>query len=90
MLATYPPDDFREDNLACRLSRRRTFIVNERESPVFLDNAQNYITSEVSRRILEPRLAGVFPISDGETERHDRRKMALSFDPAALSVMRRS
>jgi len=39
MLATYSPDDFSEDNLACRLSRRRTFIVNERESSVLLDNA---------------------------------------------------
>jgi len=52
VLATYPPDDFSEDNLACRLSRRRTFILCERESPVLLDNAQNYITSEVGRRIL--------------------------------------
>jgi len=40
MLATYPPDDFSEDNLVCRLSRRRTFIVYERESPVLLECAK--------------------------------------------------
>ena len=51
-LATYPPEDFSEDILARRLLWRRTFIVNEPSGirDVLLDNAQNYIKSEVARR----------------------------------------
>src|SRR5208282_5382309 len=86
-LATYPPEDFSEDILARRLLWRRTFIVNEPSGirDVLLDNAQNYIKSEVARRLLEPGLGRGLLTSEGETWRRHRRIMAPAFDPRSVA-----
>jgi len=49
-----------------------------------LDNAENYIKSEVTRRILEPGLGRGLLTSEGETWRRHRRIMAPAFDPRAI------
>jgi len=85
-LATYLPDDFGEDIIARRVLWRRTFIINEPGAirHVLLDNAENYIKSEVTRRILEPGLGRGLLTSEGETWRRHRRIMAPAFDPRAI------
>jgi cytochrome P450 len=50
-----------------------------------LDNADNYIKSEVSRRLLEPGLGRGLLTSEGETWRHHRRIMAPAFDPRSVA-----
>jgi cytochrome P450 len=86
-LATYPPEDFGEDIIARRLLWRRTFIINEPGAVrhVLLDNAENYIKSEISRRLLEPGLGRGLLTSEGETWRRHRRIMAPAFDPRSVA-----
>src|SRR3984893_26786 len=81
-LATYSPDAFEEDIIAHRLLWRRRFIINEPNAirHVLLDNAANYIKSELSRRLLEPGLGRGLLTSEGETWRRHRRIMAPAFD----------
>jgi cytochrome P450 len=81
-LATYQPEDFGENIIARRLLWRRTFIINEPGAirHVLLDNAGNYIKSELSRRLLEPGLGRGLLTSEGETWRRHRRIMAPAFD----------
>jgi hypothetical protein len=57
-LATYSTEALEEDIIAHRLLWRRRFIINEPAAVrhVLLDNAANYIKSELSRRLLEPGL----------------------------------
>ena len=52
---------------------------------VLLDNAANYIKSEVGRRLLEPGLGRGLLTSEGETWRRHRRIMAPSFDPRSIA-----
>src|SRR5580698_8701048 len=87
-LATYSPEAFEEDIIARRLLWRRRFIVNEPNAirHVLLDNAANYIKSELSRRLLEPALGRGLLTSEGETWRRHRRIMAPAFDPRSMSV----
>src|SRR3984885_14574910 len=86
-LATYSPDAFEEDIIAHRILWRRTFIINEPGAirHVLLDNAANYIKSEVSRRLLEPGLGRGLLTSEGETWRRHRRIMAPAFDPRSVA-----
>jgi cytochrome P450 len=85
-IATYAAEDFDADILPRRLLWRRTFIINEPGAirHVLLDNAQNYMKSEVGRRILEPGLGRGLLTSEGETWRRHRRIMAPSFDPRSI------
>jgi len=85
-LATHGPDDFGQDIIAQRLLWRRTFIINEPGAirHVLLDNAENYIKSEVGRRLLEPGLGRGLLTSEGETWRRHRRIMAPAFDPRSV------
>jgi len=86
-LAAHEPDDFSQDIIAQRLLWRRTFIINEPGAirHVLLDNADNYIKSEVSRRVLEPGLGRGLLTSEGETWRRHRRIMAPAFDPRSVA-----
>jgi cytochrome P450 len=86
-LATYGPDDFKQDIIAQRVLWRRTFVVNEPNAirRVLLDNAANYTKSEVSRRLLEPGLGRGLLTSEGETWRRHRRIMAPAFDPRSVA-----
>ncbi|MGO9848805.1 MAG: cytochrome P450 [Methylocella sp.] len=86
LLAIYPPEACTEDIIARRLLWHRTFIINEPGAirRVFLDNAQNYTVSELSRRVLEPGLGRGLLTSEGETWRHHRRIMAPAFDPRSV------
>jgi cytochrome P450 len=86
LLAIYPPEACTEDIIARRLLWHRTFVINEPGAirRVFLDNAQNYTVSELSRRVLEPGLGRGLLTSDGETWRHHRRIMAPAFDPRSV------
>src|SRR6202521_2437714 len=81
-LATYRSEDFSEDIMARRLLWRRTFIINEPGAirHVLLDNAGNYMKSELSRRLLEPGIGRGLLTSEGETWRRQRRIMAPAFD----------
>src|SRR5580698_11034678 len=85
-LATYPPEAFEEDIIAHRLLWRRRFIINEPNAVrhVLLDNAANYIKSELSRRLLEPGLGRGLLTSEGETWRRHRRIMAPAFDHRSI------
>jgi cytochrome P450 len=86
-LAAHDPEDINEDILAHRVLWRRTFIINEPGAirHVLLDNAANYIKSEVSRRLLEPGLGRGLLTSEGETWRRHRRIMAPAFDPRSVA-----
>jgi cytochrome P450 len=86
-LAAHAPEDANEDIIAQRLLWRRTFIINEPGAirHVLLDNAANYIKSEVSRRLLEPGLGRGLLTSEGETWRRHRRIMAPAFDPRSVA-----
>src|ERR1700722_1343177 len=86
-LATYSPDAFEEDIIVHRLLWRHRFIINEPNAVrhVLLDNAANYIKSELSRRLLEPGLGRGLLTSEGETWRRHRRIMAPAFDPRAIA-----
>jgi cytochrome P450 len=81
-LTIYAPEDFSEDIIAQRLLWRRRFIINEPGAVrhVLLDNAGNYVKSELSRRLLEPGLGRGLLTSEGETWRSHRRIMAPAFD----------
>ena len=85
-LATYPSEAFTEDIIAQRLLWRRRFIVNEPNAirHVLLDNAANYIKSELTRRLLEPGLGRGLLTSEGETWRRHRRIMAPAFDARSI------
>jgi cytochrome P450 len=85
-LATYSPEAFEEDIIAHRLLWRRRFIINEPNAirHVLLDNAANYIKSELSRRLLEPGLGRGLLTSEGETWRRHRRIMAPAFDHRSI------
>ncbi len=87
VLATHAPEDLNEDIIAQRFLWRRTFIINEPGAIryVLLDNAANYIKSEVSRRLLEPGLGRGLLTSEGETWRRHRRIMAPAFDPRSVA-----
>jgi cytochrome P450 len=81
-LAAYPLENFGEDILTQRILWRRMFVVNEPAAVrrVLLDNAANYIKSEVTRRVLEPGLGRGLLTSEGDTWRSHRRTMAPAFD----------
>jgi cytochrome P450 len=85
-LATYSPEAFEEDIIAHRLLWRRRFIINEPNAirHVLLDNAANYIKSDLSRRLLEPALGRGLLTSEGETWRRHRRIMAPAFDNRSI------
>jgi cytochrome P450 len=86
-LASFPPEDFDADILVRRLLWRRTFIINEPGAirHVLLDNASNYVKTELTRRLLEPGLGRGLLTSEGETWRRHRRIMAPSFDPRSVA-----
>jgi len=86
-LATYYPEDFTADILARRLLWRRTFIINEPGAirHVLLDKADNYIKTELTRRLLEPGIGRGLLTSEGETWRRHRRIMAPAFDPRSVA-----
>jgi cytochrome P450 len=85
-LAIYAPEDFSEDIIVGRLLWRRRFIINEPSAIryVLLDNAKNYVKSELSRRLLEPGLGRGLLTSEGETWRRHRYVMAPAFDPRSI------
>jgi cytochrome P450 len=85
-LATYRPEDFSEDIIARRLLWRHTFIINEPGAirHVLLDNAGNYVKSELSRRLLEPAIGRGLLTSEGEVWRRHRRIMAPAFDHRSI------
>ena len=66
---------------------RRWFIINEPNAirHVLVDNAGNYIKSELSRRLLEPGLGRGLLTSEAETWRRHRRIMAPAFDPRSVA-----
>jgi cytochrome P450 len=86
-LATHKAENFSADIVTNRILWRRTFIINEPSAirHVLLDNAANYIKSEVSRRLLEPGLGRGLLTSEGETWRRHRRIMAPAFDPRSIA-----
>ena len=86
-LASFPPEDFDADILVRRLLWRRTFIINEPGAirHVLLDNASNYIKTELTRRLLEPGIGRGLLTSEGETWRRHRRIMAPAFDPRSVA-----
>jgi cytochrome P450 len=86
-LASFPPEDFDADILVRRLLWRRTIIVNEPGAirHVLLDNASNYVKTELTRRLLEPGLGRGLLTTEGETWRRHRRIMAPSFDPRSVA-----
>lgn len=86
-LATHALEAFEQDIIANRLLWRQTFIVNEPNAirHILLDNADNYIKSEVGRRLLEPGLGRGLLTSEGETWRRHRRIMAPAFDPRSVA-----
>src|ERR1700683_2297915 len=81
------PENFSADIITQRILWRRMFILNEPRAIryVLLDNAANYIKSEVGRRLLEPGLGRGLLTSEGETWRRHRRSMAPSFDPRSVT-----
>jgi cytochrome P450 len=85
-LTIYGPEDFDKDIIEQRLLWRRRFTINEPGAVrhVLLDNAGNYIKSELSRRLLEPGLGRGLLTSEGETWRRHRRIMAPAFDPRSI------
>jgi len=85
-LAAHTAENFSADIITQRILWRRLFIINEPGAIryVLLDNAANYIKSEVGRRLLEPGLGRGLLTSEGETWRRHRRIMAPSFDPRSV------
>jgi cytochrome P450 len=85
-LAAHTAENFSADIITQRILWRRMFIINEPGAIryVLLDNAANYIKSEVGRRLLEPGLGRGLLTSEGETWRRHRRIMAPSFDPRSV------
>jgi cytochrome P450 len=85
-LAAHTAENFSADIISQRILWRRMFILNEPGAIryVLLDNAANYIKSEVGRRLLEPGLGRGLLTSEGETWRSHRRIMAPSFDPRSI------
>jgi cytochrome P450 len=85
-LAAHTAENFSADIITQRILWRRMFILNEPGAIryVLLDNAANYIKSEVGRRLLEPGLGRGLLTSEGETWRRHRRIMAPSFDPRSI------
>ena len=86
-LTAHGPENFSADIITQRILWRRMFILNEPGAIryVLLDNAANYIKSEVGRRLLEPGLGRGLLTSEGETWRRHRRIMAPSFDPRSVT-----
>jgi len=85
-IATFSADAYDKDILARRLFWRHTFIVNDPQAikHVLLDNADNYVKSEITRRLLEPGLGRGLLTSEGDTWRRHRRIMAPSFDHRSI------
>lgn len=87
VLATHKPKNFSADILKSRILWHPTFVINEPNAikHVLLDNAANYVKSEVSRRILEPALGRGLLTNEGETWRKHRHIMAPAFDSRSIS-----
>ena len=86
-LTAHGPENFSADIIVQRILWRRIFVINEPNAirHIVLDNAANYIKSEVGRRLLEPALGRGLLTSEGETWRRHRRIMAPSFDPRSVA-----
>jgi cytochrome P450 len=86
-LTAHGPENFSADIITQRILWRRMFILNEPGAIryVLLDNAANYIKSEVGRRLLEPGLGRGLLTSEGDTWKRHRRIMAPSFDPRSVT-----
>jgi cytochrome P450 len=85
-LLAHPPENFSADIITQRILWRRMFVINEPGAIryVLLDNAANYIKTEIARRLLEPGLGRGLLTSEGETWRRHRRIMAPAFDPRSI------
>jgi cytochrome P450 len=86
-LTAHGPENFSADIITQRILWRRMFILNEPGAIryVLLDNAANYIKSEVGRRLLEPGLGRGLLTSEGDTWKRHRRIMAPAFDPRSVT-----
>jgi cytochrome P450 len=81
-IAAWRADAYQQDITVSRLLWRTSVIVNEPAGikHVLLDNAANYVKSEITRRLLEPGLGRGLLTTEGKTWRRHRRIMAPSFD----------
>jgi cytochrome P450 len=80
-IATWPDRAFEDEFWERRILWRRTFVANSPSTVghVLLDNAENYVKSNLARRLLEPGIGRGLLTSEGETWRRQRRVMAPAF-----------
>jgi cytochrome P450 len=86
-IATYPHEAYEQDFLDRSFLWAHAYIVNAPDGikHVLLDNAQNYVKTELARRILEPGIGQGLLTSEGEVWKRHRRIMAPSFDPRSVT-----
>lgn len=80
-IATWPEEAFEAEFLERRILWRRTFVANSSDTVrhVLLDNADSYIKSNLTRRLLEPGMGRGLLTSEGAQWRRQRRLVAPAF-----------
>lgn len=87
-VATYSDEAFEAEIIQRKLFWQRAVILNRPAAiqHVLLDNAANYVKSEIARSLLEPALGKGLLTSEGETWRRQRRIMSPAFDPRSVAA----
>ncbi|HWK44000.1 MAG TPA: cytochrome P450 [Stellaceae bacterium] len=80
-IATWPEEAFEQEFWSRRMLWRHTFVANSPDAVrhVLLDNADNYVKTDLARRLLEPGLGRGLLTAEGEVWRRQRRLMAPAF-----------
>ena len=80
-IATWPEEAFEQEFWDRRMLWKRTFVANSPEAVrhVLLDNQENYVKTDIARRLLEPGLGRGLLTAEGDVWRRQRRLMAPAF-----------
>src|SRR5450432_4118621 len=86
-IESFAQEAYEQDILERKMFGRRLFLVNDPAAikHVLIDNAANYLKTEITRRILEPGLGKGLITSEGETWRQHRRTMSPAFDHRSIA-----
>jgi len=82
LVATWNEEAFDKTFLSRKVLRRWLFVLNDPADikHVLLDNASNYVKSDLANRVLGPMLGKGLLLSEGELWRRQRRVMSPSFN----------
>jgi cytochrome P450 len=90
-LAAFPPEAFEQDFVHRRFMGREQIVLSRPDGirHILVDNADNYVRSRVTVRILEPLLGHGLFLAAGEDWKRQRRTVAPAFAPRMVPLFAR-